>query len=347
LPTSAEEFSADLVDELVIGVERQVATPDGPGVFHVEDLPSGNGETTYRFSYEQEFSLPDGDSLAIRMSLLDYHAVEEEPVQRTRTFESRLLVDEIVLLGTLRETGAEGEQQESLLVYAPCDYDEFPLWDVQVELEGGDSLHLLERFRPTENARGTGPAALVQADLLLAGMAREVNDYWSLVYTSAPHNENVRYLVVLDPPLEGKGIAAPIHAVGIVAPDPHAGLEAEVTYFGTDFEVIGQPQVTSFEKEFVRGSTATPFQRGDVQADGVVNVSDGIAFLEFFFRGASPPGCLKSADVDDNGRLNVSDAVALFRYLCTAQGPLPAPSLACGVDRSADDLPCEEHSPCD
>ena len=348
LPTTAGEFSADLIAELVIGTEQNVARPLGPGVFRVDDLPSGGGETTYRFSFEQRFSLADGATVVISMSLLDFRAVEAEPVERTRTFESRLLVDEIVLLGTLRESGAAGEdQRESLLVYASCGYEELPLWDVQVELEGGDTLHLLERFRPTENARGTGPAALVSAGLLLAGAAREVNDYWSLVYAAAPHNENVRYLVVVDPPLQGKGVAAPVHAVGLVAPDPHAEIAAEATYFGSDFEVLARPEVVSFDRELIRSSVVRRFLRGDVHPDGVVNVTDGIALLEFFFRQGGPLVCPKSADVDDNGRLNVSDVVAVLGYLCAGRGPLPQPGPGCGVDRTADELLCEEYAPCD
>ena len=46
------------------------------------------------------------------------------------------------------------------------------------------------------------------------------------------------------------------------------------------------------------------------------------------------------------GRVD-GDVVVVFGYLCAAHGPLPEPSLGCGVDRTADELLCDEYSPCD
>ena len=85
------------------------------------------------------------------------------------------------------------------------------------------------------------------------------------------------------------------------------------------------------------------FVRGDANADGVVNLTDGIATLEWLFAGASPPPCLEAADVDASRRIDLADAVAVFQWLFAEQSELiasPAPSSAaygsedCGTDET-------------
>ncbi len=43
------------------------------------------------------------------------------------------------------------------------------------------------------------------------------------------------------------------------------------------------------------------FRRGDVNADGTLDLTDGIFTLSFLFAGGGLPPCLSAADADDNG----------------------------------------------
>jgi len=82
------------------------------------------------------------------------------------------------------------------------------------------------------------------------------------------------------------------------------------------------------------------FVRGDVEENGVVNITDAIAILLYLFSGGATPRCLDSADTDDSGEINITDAVALLGYLFTSGRPPAAPFPDRGVDESADPMHC-------
>jgi len=85
-------------------------------------------------------------------------------------------------------------------------------------------------------------------------------------------------------------------------------------------------------------ATATRFVRGEVVADGRINVSDAVALLLTLFQGEERVDCADAADTDDDGRLTISDAVAILRFLF-GNGPGPAPpGLDCDTDPSIDNL---------
>jgi hypothetical protein len=91
---------------------------------------------------------------------------------------------------------------------------------------------------------------------------------------------------------------------------------------------------------------AAPFRRGDSDADGAVGLSDPLAVLLHLFRGGPAPSCVKAADADDDGQVGLGDAVHVLRFLFLG-GPAPAfPREACGLDPTADGLPCDAHAPC-
>ncbi len=96
------------------------------------------------------------------------------------------------------------------------------------------------------------------------------------------------------------------------------------------------------------------FVRGDVNADGTINITDPIALLGFQFLGGATPSCLDAADDDDDGALNITDGIHLLNFLFLA-GPPPAPPTSatssydashCGTDPSADPLGCASFGPC-
>jgi hypothetical protein len=89
------------------------------------------------------------------------------------------------------------------------------------------------------------------------------------------------------------------------------------------------------------------FRRGDANADGVLDLSDGVRILNFLFSGSAAVGCLDAADSNDSGGLDLSDAVRIFAFLFLGGEAPPAPGhLTCGEDPSADELDCAETHRC-
>ncbi|MBN2131617.1 MAG: hypothetical protein JW741_19115 [Sedimentisphaerales bacterium] len=108
-----------------------------------------------------------------------------------------------------------------------------------------------------------------------------------------------------------------------------------------------------------------PLVRGDVNADGKVNIADPVALLSYLFRGGATPPCLKAADANDSSQVyhqcgadpdddewcacgvNLSDSIYLLCYcLLRGQEP-PAPFPMCGPDVTIDSLTCESFPPCE
>jgi hypothetical protein len=83
-----------------------------------------------------------------------------------------------------------------------------------------------------------------------------------------------------------------------------------------------------------------PFQRGDVNNDAVLNISDPSFLLARLFKGGAAPPCERAADVNDSNTVDITDAIDLFNYLFRG-GPPPAPPAGtCGVDLDASPLSC-------
>ncbi|MEM7262392.1 MAG: hypothetical protein AAF488_10420, partial [Planctomycetota bacterium] len=59
------------------------------------------------------------------------------------------------------------------------------------------------------------------------------------------------------------------------------------------------------------------FVRGDVDADGAINITDPVFLLNFLFLGGQEPPCLDAADADDDGGLrpNITDAIIILSWL--------------------------------
>ena len=104
-------------------------------------------------------------------------------------FPSRYTVKELPAPERPPHTPAGGitlrsESTESL-VYASCDYESLPLWEIRAELDDGTTLELAERYLPELNL-DQGPARLVHARASLdplgpENVQRETSDYWNLV----------------------------------------------------------------------------------------------------------------------------------------------------------------------
>ena len=92
----------------------------------------------------------------------------------------------------------------------------------------------------------------------------------------------------------------------------------------------------------------TGFRRGDADAVGAINLTDGVFLLNFLFLGGGAPPCADAADANDDGTLNITTGVFVFNWLFLG-GPLPpAPGPgACGEDPTPDDLGCDSYDNCD
>ena len=83
------------------------------------------------------------------------------------------------------------------------------------------------------------------------------------------------------------------------------------------------------------------FLRGDVNADGSVNIGDAVSLLGFLFSGGDAPVCDDSADVNDDGSMNIGDAVYELGFLFSGGPPPPPPGVTCGNDPTdTDPLEC-------
>jgi len=88
------------------------------------------------------------------------------------------------------------------------------------------------------------------------------------------------------------------------------------------------------------GEAGALFQRGDVEADGIYNLSDAVRILGFLFLGAETPSCLDAVDVDDDGTLNINDAIRLLNYLFLGGAGPEAPFDEPGRDWTVDEVTC-------
>jgi hypothetical protein len=70
---------------------------------------------------------------------------------------------------------------------------------------------------------------------------------------------------------------------------------------------------------------ATFVQRGDVNADGVINAADIVWEINYLFIGGPQPIPLETGDVSCDGVINAADVVYLINYLYIAGPPPCAP----------------------
>jgi hypothetical protein len=337
LPSQTATFPAELFEEVVLGPNRQVAMPAAPGEFSMDRRAVGNGVTNYSFEYRQEFVLPGGDTLDVWVSKLDFRAREADPIDFRQVIDEAFLTDGIFLQATLVR-GGEIED----ISYASCAYTSLPLWEVRAVLDDGSALTLEERFRP-EPENDFGPAALTRAKVTIGGVDRQVTSYWDLVYSARHHNESVRYWVVLAPPMTAPAVEEPVHALELVAPSELelVVIEAKARYLGENFEVLAEMGLRSFGRQEVTDQPE-PFRRGDVNADGRLDISDAIVAVQnIFFRRLVFVDCDNALDANDDGALTVADPTWLLAWLFATGPALPSPFRECGIDDDRE-LGCAE-----
>jgi len=107
----------------------------------------------------------------------------------------------------------------------------------------------------------------------------------------------------------------------------------------TGFEIPGGPDEVTISLVPDEGPKEPAFRRGDADATGRLDISDGIFTLNFLFTGGRTPPCFDSADADDNGKVEITDAIRVlgFLFIGGAEPPPPGPA-SCGADPTPDSL---------
>ena len=346
LPARQCVFSADIIEQVLVGPGQELAVAEGPGVFQVREGPDVNPErTVHRFSYKQFFSLPaeTGETRRFELNIfnLEFLATGTTPVART------LVLDEDFITFGLRMTGFMNDPQLTV-TYGSCNHHNLPHWELQYDLAENAKIRLRERFLPVPDITVTGPASLKAAEIVIGNTRRLVNSYWNLVYSSRRHNIAVVYWIVLDQPLLVPGLEGEIHAIELAAADGPEVVIPQVpaaAYLDENFEVLMRPEVLSYSKEELREKHEAKFVRGDSNVDGLLDTTDVFRILEYLFTISEALPCRDAADANDDGRVNLSDALSTALHLF--QGKLmPAPTGACGADPSEDSLTCNNFLEC-
>ena len=98
--------------------------------------------------------------------------------------------------------------------------------------------------------------------------------------------------------------------------------------------------------EITEAPLGTPFQRGDFDANGNVNIADPINILNYQFNNGAEPTCEKIMDIDDSGQIQLNDPILLLTYLFSNGAPPAAPFDSCGIDPTDDSITCESFDAC-
>lgn len=69
-------------------------------------------------------------------------------------------------------------------------------------------------------------------------------------------------------------------------------------------------------------TASSSFQRGDVDGDETVNISDVTSLIDYLLGGNSDIINTLNADVDQDGNINISDVTALIDYLLSGTWPI-------------------------
>ena len=98
----------------------------------------------------------------------------------------------------------------------------------------------------------------------------------------------------------------------------------------------------------LRAAPGSPsFLRGDANANGGKEITDGIFIVNHLFLGRGEPTCRDAADTNDDGDLDTSDAISLFEFLFLGGTVPPSPGpVLCGLDGTDDALTCESFAAC-
>ena len=176
-------------------------------------------------------------------------------------------------------------------------------------LRGGNQL-LLAVFIPGEEITGFLPVRIFEDSI----------GPWSLT------DDDVMIPFNFDDDLEDEILVRRNDLLGVIdfTPEPRTAFLTQLTFDPLSFK---PPPV---------------FVRGNVNNDGIVDISDVLSALNLLFIGDVTTTCQDVVDIDDSGDLNITDPVYLLNFLFAGGPPPPPPGhLSAGLDPTADSLTCE------
>jgi len=97
---------------------------------------------------------------------------------------------------------------------------------------------------------------------------------------------------------------------------------------------------------FTSAPQGKSFVRGDANADGIINITDGIFVLNFLFLGGTTPPCEDAADSNGSNDINITDGIYILNFLFLGGENPAAPWPDCGPDPDNDiSVTCETSHP--
>ncbi len=91
----------------------------------------------------------------------------------------------------------------------------------------------------------------------------------------------------------------------------------------------------------VRGDA--PFDRGDTNNDGSVDVIDAVNILTHLFHNGPQPSCMDAWDSNDDGNVNIADAVYIIQSTCAGGPSFSPPTGEAGEDPTDDPIGCADN----
>ena len=153
------------------------------------------------------------------------------------------------------------------------------------------------------------------------------------------------------PPLEFQWRKDGVALAG--ATGPELVLNSLVVEDTGDYQVVASNRCASVTSEVAEVRASVCFHRGDVDASGDLDITDGIAIFNLLFLGRGETMCLETADVNNDGDVDVSDGIRNVNYLFLGGEPPVSPGPpgdSCGLDPdppgSPRDLGCDRYSSC-
>ncbi len=105
---------------------------------------------------------------------------------------------------------------------------------------------------------------------------------------------------------------------------------------------LTDPRVEQSLPPFDHPTLRPYFRRGDVNWDGIFDLSDPVAALEHLFLTSALLPCEDSTDANDDGTIDISDPVSMLYRLFKEAAPLPLPGdNSTGPDPTEDELDCQ------
>lgn len=194
----------------------------------------------------------------------------------------------------------------------------------------------LDMLRDMWMSRRVGTGALrldtAREDVMPFGV-ETIADLAGMTIDVVKNEEGAESVVVLT------GVLAEIRELGTWNPhdDGHHHKGASSSKDGT------APDESEDDLLFTIGETHDArISRGDVNDDGMLDISDPISLLLHLFRGSFTPYCLDAGDANDDGVLNLTDSIVMLQNLFQGADTMSRPYPGRGFDRTPDLLFCDE-----